>query len=168
MSKTPSQLQDFGLRARIQNPEAYDHEVSEILPDDPVYNEDCGATANQIEARFEHEGSVGWGFLSLRLGLVTVRIACSDAADEEPLFVLHRFLHALVNERAPARENVDQEGYYVSLGLRRTTDPDIVWLTVGNLIDFHLNFLVRRLVLIEELTAAVQKLDDAEWRRPLR
>lgn len=152
---------------RMLIPETHDHEVLE-----------CGAHDEEVRAVYDSHlqvgvthgssaqgiGGNGWATVTLKIGHFSIELEASDCADTDAATVLRKLAGAIKRDELPIREQIDEEGPVMSIGVRRTTAPDFVYLVVGNLHDTHFEALVRRDQLVGVLESAAGML-GGDWRR---
>jgi hypothetical protein len=160
-------IDEVGRLTRIHAPERFDAEVFHV----PTAEE-------QHELGMPHaphpditvEGSFvlpanGWASFTVRVGHHEVTLLESDCGDPPVTQALHGLVRALEADALPFRDRGDEEGEEVSLGVRRTSSPELVLLSVSNLASASLEALVPRAELLAELKKALAVVDEGAWAR---
>lgn len=162
-----SHIEEEGHLTRIHAPDRFDAEVFHVPTDDERYElETPNTPCPEIEITSGYElPATGWAHVSIRVGQHEVTLSASDAVASSVSSALHGLVAALESDALPVRERADEEGDEVSIGIRRTSEPGVVLLSVSNLASASLDALVPRAELLEQLKKALEVLGTGEWMR---
>ncbi len=161
-------IEQEGYHTRIHDPGRFDTEVFRVPTKQEEHELECPNTpepALSIEAHFELPAT-GWASVTVCVGHHEVLLSVSDCVEQSVDIALRSLQEALTKNTLPYRYRADEEGEKVSLGVRLSSDPELVLLTVSNLTTVGLEALVPRVLLLEELTKVNEIIGRYEWVRP--
>lgn len=160
-------LEQEGRFTRIHAPDRFDAEVFHVPTENDLKELAApNRPSPTIEVMADYElPAIGWADVTIRVGAHEVTLSASDSVEACVTGALRGLVRALENDALPYRARADEEGNEVSIGARRTSDGDMVLLSVSNLRTASLEALVPRAELLEELKNALKIVGTGEWMR---